>query len=544
MAEQGGAGKKITITVKTPKEKKTIEIAEDAEIKDVKAIVAEKFATSPELVCLIFAGKIMKDNDTLKTHNIKDGLSVYLVIKTASRPESDGPSRPPADVSATPFGLNQLGGLSGLEALGATQTNFMDLQSRMQHELLGNPDLMRTVLDNPLVQQMMNNPDTMRQILTSNPQMQDLMQRNPEISHVLNNPELLRQTMELARNPSMLQELMRSHDRAISNLESVPGGYSALQRIYRDIQEPMMNATLRNPYSGTSGSTGAGSGTAAGNPQQGTENRSPLPNPWGGGGGGSGASTGGTGAAGAGTGTDAAGTPLGLLNTPSMQSLLQQMSENSSLMSNMLNSPATRSVMEAMAADPSLATNLISQDPLVANNPALQEHMRTMMPQLLRQMQSPEVQQMMTNPQALNAILQIQQGMEQLRSAAPGLMSTMGIPPMPGATTGTAPSTTSTTTTSSSNNTSTGGAVPGAGAGAQPNEALFSEFMSRMLNGMSSGTNDTNIPPEERYRAQLEQLTSMGFVNREANLQALIASFGDINAAVERLLALGQLSLS
>lgn len=50
-----------------------------------------------------------------------------------------------------------------------------------------------------------------------------ILQRNPEISHMLNNPELLRQTMELARNPAMLQELMRSHDRALSNLESIPG---------------------------------------------------------------------------------------------------------------------------------------------------------------------------------------------------------------------------------------------------------------------------------------------------------------------------------
>jgi ubiquilin len=40
---------------------------------------------------------------------------------------------------------------------------------------------------------------------------------------MLNNPDILRQTMELARNPSMLQELMRNHDRAISNLESIPG---------------------------------------------------------------------------------------------------------------------------------------------------------------------------------------------------------------------------------------------------------------------------------------------------------------------------------
>ena len=34
----------------------------------------------------------------------------------------------------------------------------------------------------------------------------------------------------------------------------------------------------------------------------------------------------------------------------------------------------------------------------------------------------------------------------------------------------------------------------------------------------------------------MEQLVAMGFVNREANLQALIATFGDVNAAIERLL--------
>lgn len=325
---------------------------------------------------------------------------------------------------------------------------------------------------------------------------------------MLNNPELLRQTMELARNPSMLQELMRSHDRAMSNLESVPGGYSALQRIYRDIQEPMLNATARNPFSGTSDSG------SAENPQQGSENRSPLPNPWGG------------------NQSDSARTdnpPPNVLNTPSMQSLLQQMGDNPSLMSNMMSAPYTRNMLEALSADPNLAANLMSQNPLLANNPALQEQMRTMMPQFLQQLQNPEMQQMMSNPQAIEAILQIQQGMEQLRSVAPGLVNSMGIPPPPpGA---------STTTSSSSGTTNTNTTAP------QQNPALFSDFMSRMINGMATGSN-TNVPPEERYRSQLEQLASMGFVNREANLQALIASFGDINGAVERLLALGQLSLS
>lgn len=32
-------------------------------------------------------------------------------------------------------------------------------------------------------------------------------------------------------------------------------------------------------------------------------------------------------------------------------------------------------------------------------------------------------------------------------------------------------------------------------------------------------------PPEERYRTQLEQLTAMGFVNRDANLQGKFDNF-------------------
>lgn len=104
--------KKITVTVKTPKEKETIEVEEDATIKDVsfsnlilhksdvrrlqfKELVAAKFNAETDQLCLIFAGKIMKDPDTLQAHNIKDGLTIHLVIKTAPRATDSGPSRPP-----------------------------------------------------------------------------------------------------------------------------------------------------------------------------------------------------------------------------------------------------------------------------------------------------------------------------------------------------------------------------------------------------------------------------------------------------------------
>lgn len=45
--------------------------------------MAQKFSAQPEQLCLIFAGKIMKDPETLKAHNIKDGLTVHLVIKSS-----------------------------------------------------------------------------------------------------------------------------------------------------------------------------------------------------------------------------------------------------------------------------------------------------------------------------------------------------------------------------------------------------------------------------------------------------------------------------
>jgi ubiquilin len=47
-------------------------------------------------------------------------------------------------------------------------------------------------------------------------------------------------------------------------------------------------------------------------------------------------------------------------------------------------------------------------------------------------------------------------------------------------------------------------------------------------------------PPEERFRSQLEQLAGMGFTDRQANIQALLATFGDVSAAIERLLGGGQ----
>ena len=163
----------------------------------------------------------------------------------------------------------------GYGNLGMGSANFMEMQQRMQRELLNNPDMLRQVMDNPLTQSLMSNPDVIRQMLESNPQMQEVMDRNPEIRQMLNNPEVLRQMMEIARNPSRLQEMTRTMDRQMQNLEAMPGGMNILQRMYRDVQEPVLNAMGGpNPFQDLRGNQATPSEVPS------TETSQPAPNPW------------------------------------------------------------------------------------------------------------------------------------------------------------------------------------------------------------------------------------------------------------------------
>ncbi|GAB5579729.1 ubiquilin-1 isoform X2 [Prionailurus iriomotensis] len=525
----------MKVTVKTPKEKEEFAVPENSSVQQFKEEISKRFKSHTDQLVLIFAGKILKDQDTLSQHGIHDGLTVHLVIKTQNRPQdhsaqqtntsgsnvttSSAPTTNSTSGSATsnPFGLGGLGGLAGLSSLGLNTTNFSELQSQMQRQLMSNPEMMVQIMENPFVQSMLSNPDLMRQLIMANPQMQQLIQRNPEISHMLNNPDIMRQTLELARNPAMMQEMMRNQDRALSNLESIPGGYNALRRMYTDIQEPMLSAAQEqfggNPFASLVSNTSSGEGSQ---PSR-TENRDPLPNPWAPQASQSSSASSGTNSAVGGTGSSAAGgtagqsssapnlgpgvgvgrKPASMFNTPGMQSLLQQITENPQLMQNMLSAPYMRSMMQSLSQNPDLAA----------------------------QMQNPDTLSAMSNPRAMQALLQIQQGLQTLATEAPGLIP--GFTPGLGALGGTGGS------SGSSGSNSAPGDNPSPTTGAT--EPGHQQFIQQMLQALA-GVNPQLQNPEVRFQQQLEQLSAMGFLNREANLQALIATGGDINAAIERLL--------
>ncbi|XP_058718254.1 ubiquilin-1-like isoform X8 [Poecile atricapillus] len=522
----------IKITVKTPNEKEEFAVPETSSIQQFKEEISKHFKSHTDQLVLIFAGKILKDQDTLIQHGIHDGLTVHLVIKMQNRSQdhpgqqthttgsitttsiSSSNTSTPTSTNINSFALGGLGGLTGLSSLGLNASNFSELQSQMQQQLMSNPEMMVRIMENPFVQSMLSNPDLMRQLIMANPQMQQLVQRNPEISHMLNNPDIMRQTLELARNPAMMQEMMRNQDRALSNLESIPGGYNALQRMYTDIQEPMLNTAQEqfgdNPFASLVSNESSGGDSQPSH----TENRDPLPNPW--------AlqssfqnststSTSGesSGSSHVGNSTSASmgqsstipnlgpGLGVGMFNTPGMQSLFQQIMENPQLMQNMLSAPYMRSMMQSLSQNPDLAV----------------------------QMQNPDTLSAMSNPRAMQALLQIQQGLQTLAMEAPGLLP--GLNPVLGGLESTGAPTGSTVPSSipSENTSSVLGAT----------EPSHQQFVQQMLQALA-GTNAQLQNPEVRFQQQLEQLTAMGFLNHEANLQALMATGGDISAAIERLL--------
>merc|ERR1719198_370122 len=82
----------------------------------------------------------------------------------------------------------------------------------------------------------------MQQQMMNNPQMVDDLMNSPIMQNLMSNPELIRQTMNIARNPELLREQMRSTDRAMSNIEAHPEGFNMLRRMYENVQEPLLDA--------------------------------------------------------------------------------------------------------------------------------------------------------------------------------------------------------------------------------------------------------------------------------------------------------------
>lgn len=75
-----------------------------------------------------------------------------------------------------------------------------------------------------------------------------------------------------------------------------------------------------------------------------------------------------------------------------------------------LNAPYMQPLMDALAANLNISRQMIANNPMFVNNPELCEQIINTLPAMMKQMKNPEVQALMQNSEALEAIIQIQEG--------------------------------------------------------------------------------------------------------------------------------------
>merc|ERR1719276_212224 len=104
--------------------------------------------------------------------------------------------------------------------------------------------------------------------------MNRLMEERPEIARMMEDPEVMQQSMRMMQNPELMREMVRNQDRAMGNLDVMPGGHQALVSAHQDFLDPMYAAMSGGGANGTSGPAPVYNNTA-------TVNNEALSNPWG-----------------------------------------------------------------------------------------------------------------------------------------------------------------------------------------------------------------------------------------------------------------------
>ena len=349
-------------------------------VRDARARVAARLAASDATmdattsVRLIFKGRVLGDEATLAACGCANESVVHVVTSRATTTATATGTATATTAAATArFGDRRrgtatadsapFGGFGGFGGGGAPFGGSAGL------DLMNNP-FVRSQMEALLSE----NPETLREMMESQPGMREAMAANPELASALTDPETLRRMMNTMTNPSLMAEQMRSNDRAMSNIEMMPGGFNALRRMYTDVQAPMERAAERDM------DAAAPTAPRTVNPDE------PLPNPWGGAGAGAGGGGGAMPSAGG-------GFPMGGIGGGASQ--IEQMAE-------MLQNPQMRAAMDSVMSNPQMLESMLNMHPQA-------RQMMEANPQMRETLSNPEFLRQMMNPENLRAMAQMQQ---------------------------------------------------------------------------------------------------------------------------------------
>ncbi|XP_012385630.1 ubiquilin-1-like [Dasypus novemcinctus] len=494
----------IRVSVKTPQDCQEFMLAENSSVRHFKKQISKRLHCDTDRLVLIFTGKILRDQDILSQRGIFDGATVHLVVRTRLKVSAGLETVPgPTDHCTNHSGPSVSRGIRMLARLSRMVRSSPDLADFLGHLaqlLMAAPESVVQFLEDSVVQGLASEK-------TAN------ASHVPESSKSGQKSEPVAKALDALQSPAQQQELLQADKREIEAFKVVPGGDNAMRPGCSDIQHFMLS-TLAPLFASKGHCSGSepcreeakapsSSDTATTIPTNSVPSR-PLVQ--------EGSAVIITQARGMALDKANSGCRTGMSDLYSGQDLPSQDSQQSSgkatLMNNLRPSPsALRRALHVLQQNPTLLHQLATGNPLRHHIPLLP---------------------ILTNPRALQALIQIEQGLQVLSREVPCLGPCLW---------------------DSGRQCRDGGAFESRGGRqghradpVQPTLAVL-QLLHTLANACSLST-QSSLPPtlltDGCYQKELEQLKTMGFDNRNANLQALIATGGDIHAAIERLLGVPQ----
>jgi ubiquilin len=180
-------------------------------------LATEEYANVPASAQrLIYSGKVLKDGDTLASHNVKEGNTMHLVKSAASNQRQNPASSPAASVPGTtpseqatgvPQNLASGTGNDPLAGLtGARYAGFTQLPNASMFDPPSPEDMVRQLQDPNFAQMMreaMNNPQFVDMMINSHPQLRAMgpaarqMLQSDQFRRMMTDPESIRQMAQM-----------------------------------------------------------------------------------------------------------------------------------------------------------------------------------------------------------------------------------------------------------------------------------------------------------------------------------------------------------
>lgn len=230
MADNAGPPEDTTVTFHVKSsggQKYTLTLPLSTTTVDLKAkLSGSEYANVPSSgQRLIYSGKVLKDEDTLAKHNVKDGNTMHLVKSAASNQRQNPASQSSTTTDATTGSTTQAAGVPGVPQnlasgtgndplaglTGARYAGFAQLPSASMFQNPPTPEQVIQQLSDPNFAQMMNealqNPQVIDMMINQNPQLRAMgpqarqMLQSEGFRRMLTDPEALR---SMARMQSMM----------------------------------------------------------------------------------------------------------------------------------------------------------------------------------------------------------------------------------------------------------------------------------------------------------------------------------------------------